>query len=320
MFELRVLNGLHQGAALPLVGEQWLIGADADHDLALYDPGIAALHCRLSRTGEGWTLDAEDSLINDDEGHALTATVLVPTQTFALGHVWLCLAPAEEAWAQVPMVLTGTPQQPHETENSPPPLVAAPAPRLPRFKLACGVLVGLVVGAAATYEWMGRNALALPQAAVANQGLSADSVVAAPAPVTAIRSDKISLVDREAIRRRLATLLSDRLLTQVSIEDSGDGLVLKGNLQDEALLVYQRMLETFNQRYAPAVPVLDQVATAGSGLPFVIAQIISGTNAHVVTADGHRMYIGDRFNGLRLTRIDDQRIEFDGDQHIEVHW
>ena len=27
MFELRVLNGLHQGAALPLIGEQWLIGA-----------------------------------------------------------------------------------------------------------------------------------------------------------------------------------------------------------------------------------------------------------------------------------------------------
>lgn len=38
MFELRVLSGLHQGAALPLIGEQWLIGADAEHDLALYDP------------------------------------------------------------------------------------------------------------------------------------------------------------------------------------------------------------------------------------------------------------------------------------------
>ena len=33
MYELRVLDGLHQGAALPLFGEQWSLGANADADL-----------------------------------------------------------------------------------------------------------------------------------------------------------------------------------------------------------------------------------------------------------------------------------------------
>lgn len=40
LYELRVLTGLHRGAALPLNGEQWSIGSSAGADLALYDPGI----------------------------------------------------------------------------------------------------------------------------------------------------------------------------------------------------------------------------------------------------------------------------------------
>lgn len=314
MFELRVLNGLHQGAALPLVGEQWLIGADDQHDLALYDPGIAALHCRLSRSGDGWTLDAEDSLINDDEGHALTATALVPNQTFALGNVWLCLAPAEEAWPQLPMLVTAG-----HSQQEPPASVAPPASMPPRslsgIKLFCGVLAGLLMGVAGAHWWLGRSSVMGPAPAVTQP--TAHSPIK-PAPTAS--TDKISLNSREEIRRRLSTLLSERLLNQVSIEDSSAGLTLKGNLPDEALQLYQRMLKGFNERYATSVPVLDQVATLGTGLPFVIAQIISGSNAHLVTADGHRLYIGDQLNGLRLTRIDDDRIQFDGEQHIEVSW
>lgn len=39
-----------------------------------------------------------------------------------------------------------------------------------------------------------------------------------------------------------------------------------------------------------------------------------------MTADGRRMYVGDEKDGLRLTKIDDQRLQFDGDRHIEVTW
>ncbi|WP_438869572.1 FHA domain-containing protein [Pseudomonas sp. L1(2025)] len=314
MFELRVLNGLHQGATLPLIGEQWLIGAHADHDLALYDPGIAALHCRLSRTEAGWALDAEQSLINDAEGHALTTTVLTPNQTFVLGNVWLCLAPAEEAWPQVPMLVAPTRPPVHEPIAAPRPL---PPPRVSRLKLACGVLAGLVVGAAGASWGLNRTVAAPAPAAVAQQSPPAT----APAkPVQAPASDKINLTSRDEVRRRLSTLLSDRLLTEVSVEDSDDGLVLQGHLKDDALPIYTRMLKGFNERFASAVPVLDKVTAVGSGLPFAIVQIISGNNAHLVTADGHRMYIGDQLKGLRLTRLDEQHIEFDGDQHIEMHW
>jgi len=51
MFELRVLDGQHQGAALPLFGEQWSMGAHPDTDLSLYDPGIAEWHVWLRLAG-----------------------------------------------------------------------------------------------------------------------------------------------------------------------------------------------------------------------------------------------------------------------------
>ena len=303
MFELRVLNGLHQGAALPLVGEQWLIGADDQHDLALYDPGVAALHCRLSRTEDGWSLDAEDSLINDDEGHALTSAQLRPNQAFALGNVWLCLATAETAWPQVPQVIAPVTEPAWASRPE-------PAPRAPRWKLLCAALAGLMLGVIGAQAFMSRTATTADHPASSSPA----SLATEPVP------GKITLTNRDDIRRHLSTLLSERLLTDVTLEDSGDGLVLKGRLNEEALQVYRRMLEHFTARYAIAVPVLDQVATLSRGLPFAIAQIISGNNAHLVTADGHRMYIGDQYNGLRLTHIDDQRIEFDGEQHIEVPW
>lgn len=58
MFELRVLDGLHQGAALPLFGEQWSIGAHAEADLVLSDPGIAEQHALLRLVGSSWSVQA----------------------------------------------------------------------------------------------------------------------------------------------------------------------------------------------------------------------------------------------------------------------
>lgn len=315
MFELRVLSGLHQGAALPLIGEQWLIGADAEHDLALYDPGVAALHCRLTRTEDGWQLKAEDSLINDEEGHARTVTELAPNQTFALGNVWLCLSAAEQDWPLVPVVAPS--ENPQDSAEQSPPLVNVSG-RSTRFDRIGAVIVGVLVGIMGS-AWGLSRSTSPPSEAIA----APVAAIAAPAPTkttAAASPSKVKLASRDAVRRQLNALLSDRLLTDVSVEDSGEGLALKGGLKDDALLVYQRMLQRFNERYELPVPLLDEVATAGAGLPFVIVQIISGTNAHLVTSEGQRLYIGDVLNGLRLSRIDEQRIEFDGERHVEVRW
>ena len=61
MYELRVLSGLHQGTALPLIGEQWSIGADEEADLALFEPGLEDGALTLQRVEESWVLNVSHS-------------------------------------------------------------------------------------------------------------------------------------------------------------------------------------------------------------------------------------------------------------------
>jgi type III secretion protein D len=309
MFELRVLSGLHQGAALPLIGEQWLIGADAAQDLALFDPGVASLHCRLQRIGEGWTLSAEDGVVCDEQGHAHPVTALTLNRNFTLGSVWLCLAAAEDAWPAVALI-TANPQ----TDTQAPPSPGAPprekvAIRSRIFNRVSGVILGLLVGIVGS-AW----SLTRAPTSVIEPVATSDAKTVTPS------GKRIPLANAEDARRQLSTMLRERMLNDVSVQQTPEGMTVNGNLKEESLLVYQRMLQRFKDRYDSPVALIDNVSTSGTGLPFVIVQIMSGPRAHLVTADGHRLYIGDELQGLRLTRIDDQRIEFDGDRHYELRW
>lgn len=56
MLELRILTGLHRGAALPLEGDAIRIGNGAENDIVLLDPGMPPLACALHRTEDsGWS-------------------------------------------------------------------------------------------------------------------------------------------------------------------------------------------------------------------------------------------------------------------------
>ncbi|MFJ3485487.1 type III secretion system inner membrane ring subunit SctD [Pseudomonas sp. NPDC090202] len=316
MFELRVLTGLHQGAALPLIGEQWLIGADAEQDLALHDPGVAALHCRLQRQGDSWLLNAADGSIGDQEGHHHQSTLLTPNNAFTLGSVWLCLSPAEDAWPSVPVLIAAP-----AAEATPEPAAAPPLEKVEsRSRLlnrTTGIVIGVLLGIAGSAWSLTRSS---------TSGVELAAVSAAPAPAEHVRATpapahkRIHLASVDDARRQLNTMLSERLLSDVNLQQTEEGLVLSGNLKAESQLVYQRMLQRFRDRYDSPVPLIDNVSASSNGLPFTIVQIMSGPNAHLVTADGHRLYVGDELAGLRLTRIDDSRIQFDGDRHYEVSW
>ena len=71
MYELRVLDGQRQGAALPLFGEQWSIGAQADADLVLNDPGVAEHHALLRFSEANWSVQAEAELLYGASGQAM---------------------------------------------------------------------------------------------------------------------------------------------------------------------------------------------------------------------------------------------------------
>ncbi len=337
MFELRVLNGQHQGAALPLIGEEWSIGSAEQQDLALDDAGVENLHGRLQRLGERWVLNGEEGAVCDEEGNAQGSAELTLNTAFMLGSVWLCVSPASDAWPQVPAIIP--PQAQHEQAPE-----AEPArPEAPLEKVesrsqkllnrTTGIIAGLLIGVIGSAWSLTRTApIALDQEA---PHVASATAVATPASANAskpsqpqtlsknakpVNDTRIRLANVDAVRRELSTMLSDRLLTDIKIEDTPQGLMLTGDIKDEALLVYQRMLQRFKDRYSSPVTVLDNVASVRDTLPFVVVQIMTGPHAHLVTADGKRMYVGDELNGLRLTRIEDQRLQFDGDRHIEVNW
>lgn len=321
MFELRVLNGQHQGAALPLIGEQWSIGSAEQQDLSLDDPGVADLHCRLQRLDESWSLEAEQGTVCDDEGNVTTSVELIPNNAFMLGSVWLCVSPAEDAWPTVPALIPKQPEVEAEPLRSTAPLEKV-KPRSQFLNRTTGIVAGLLIGIIGSAWSLTRPTSTTPPDSIAQVEPAAPEK---PAQASANDTRKVAdkrtrLASTDAVRRTLDRMLSDRLLTDVNVEETPQGLVLNGSLKDEALLVYQRMLQRFKDSYESPVTVLDNVASARNGLPFVIVQIMTGPHAHLVTADGRRLYVGDEVQGLRLTRIDDQRLQFDGDRHIEVNW
>ncbi|MDF5832215.1 type III secretion system inner membrane ring subunit SctD [Pseudomonas syringae] len=324
MFELRVLNGQHQGAALPLIGEQWSIGSAGQHDLALDDAGVESLHCRLQRVHDNWTLNAEQGAVCDEQGNARPSIDLTLNNAFMLGSVWLCVSSAGDEWPSVPAVI---PKQP-EAESGPArndvPLEKVKS-RSQFLNRTTGIIAGLLVGVIGSAWSLTRPpAIAMDQSpahlAAATTEASPDTPKAPARAANPVTDKRIRLSSADDVRHQLSTMLSDRLLTDVSVEETPDGLVLNGDLKEESLLVYQRMLQRFKTLYDSPVTVLDNVGSNRNTLPFVVVQIMTGPHAHLVTADGRRVYVGDEVDGLRLTRIDNQRLQFDGNRHIEVNW
>ncbi|QIQ71054.1 type III secretion system inner membrane ring subunit SctD [Pseudomonas coronafaciens] len=330
MFELRVLNGQHQGAALPLIGEQWSIGSAAQLDLALDDAGVKSLHCRLQHQDEDWLLNAEEGPVCDEEGVPQTSVKLALNSAFMLGSVWLCVSPAGDEWPAVPAVVPKQPQPESGPARADVPLEKVKS-RSQFLNRTTGIIAGLLVGVIGSAWSLTRpTAMQMDQgpahvaSAVASAGETERSAPGPQKPWTDPASKptagRVRLNNADAVRHQLNSMLSDRLLTDVSIEETPEGLMLNGHLKDESLLVYQRMLQRFKDRYESPVNVLDNVGSIKNTLPFVVVQIMTGPHAHLVTADGRRVYVGDEVDGLRLTRIDDQRLQFDGDRHIEVKW
>ncbi|MCD5993868.1 EscD/YscD/HrpQ family type III secretion system inner membrane ring protein [Pseudomonas sp. CDFA 602] len=333
MFELRVLNGQHQGAALPLIGEQWSIGSDEQQDLALEDAGVESLHGRLQRQDDSWVLNGEQGQVCDENGNPQASLELTLNSAFMLGPVWLCVSPAGDDWPSVPAIIPPQPQ----TQPSPeaePAASAAPLRKVPSrsqkfLNRTTGIIAGLLIGVIGSAWSLTRpSPIAMDpeviQVAAARQVGSAASDTPGqvmPAASKAAKPDtRIRLADADAVRRQLNTMLSERLLTDIRIEERPEGLVLDGDVKEEALLVYQRMLQRFKDRYRSPINVLDNVSSAHNALPFVVVQIMTGPHAHLVTADGRRLYVGDEVDGLRLSRIDEHHLQFDGDRHVEVNW
>ncbi len=291
LFELRVLSGLHEGAALPLFGECWSIGAHQDADLELYDPGVAARHARLHGMAGRWTVQAQEGLLQDDTGTVRAQIAdLAPGRAFAIGGIRLCVADTQSAWLDKPADAVAQP--------------GAPIPAGSKSKskwLAPGILVLVPILMALAWQPMGSVPALAPQ----------------PSPA----SNKRQLETAAQVHQQLLKMLIERDLgNTVRLQVAADRITLGGDVGQDSLALVTRMLERFEVQFETPVTIVNQVQQASTVLPFRIVQIIGGQKAHVVLADGRRLFFGDEVQGLRLTAIDNRRVLFEGRQRHEVNW
>lgn len=296
MFELRVLSGLHQGAALPLFGERWCIGAHEEADLALYDPGVEALHAQLQCIDGKWRVQAQEGLVQNEAGTLLAHIAdLAPSVEFSISGIRLCVANVGSVWLEERMEPPVV--QPLEAAEQ---TAAASGDRWRKLFPGALIVLALMLTGSALWPFNEEESGALQR------------------PVD---SDKRRLETPHEVHQQLIKMLSEReLVHHINLEVMGQQITLQGDVLQEQSALLSRMLERFQTQYETSVLILNRVQVMSSGLPFKIVQIIGGKKAHVVLADGRRIFFGDEVEGLRLTLIDKHRLLFEGKQRYEVNW
>ena len=287
MFELRVLSGLHLGAALPLFGDKWLIGQADEADLMLSDARVAARHCELMREETQW-------LAQPEGGEAFPVNIEEP---FLVADVWLCVARIDTPWAAcMPPV---TPPVPEKSAEAPPEVVPPVAARKGIFTRSIRTLAWslMLLLTLTVMSWVLQPTVAQTQ--VASRPLSTPAELQAP----------------------LQKMLHDRdLASAVKLDMHNQRLRLTGRLSKSRMQIFNRMLERFNATYTSDTPLDNQVKLLKVSLPFRIVQITTGSRANIVTDDGQRLFIGDEVDNLRLVSITSSQIEFNGRDNIKVSW
>lgn len=303
MFELRVLDGLHQGAALPLFGDEWSIGAHADADLVLNDAGIAEQHARLRFIDSNWSVQAEAGLLRGADGQVLAQIARLEVSVpFLVGTVRLCVALADHPWPQAPAPApAAVPTSSRPSVDPVRTLTLSSISHSQQKRLLSLVLVVTIiimaVGMASTGEREAQASLMPPEV------------------------KKSELGSPFEVRQQLLKMLNERELDhRVSLQVINGQVALNGDVSQEDVDLVARMLSRFGEQFDSDVPVISRVRVRDSAPPFRIVQIVGGPNGHVVLEDGGRLFVGDELDGLRLVLIDNSKVIFDGAQRYEVRW
>lgn len=299
MYELRVLDGLRQGAALPLFGERWSIGAESDADLVLSDPGVAEHHALLRFFEANWSVQAQAQLLYGADGQALAQIPsLALNVPFVVGSVRLCVTLADHPWPEPEAPVSATLPPPGQPVQALPlsSISSSQQKRLISLMLVVAVVIA-VVGMVSTGEHEAQASLMPP-------------VIG-----------KHELASPFDVRQQLLKMLGERELSQrIDLQVINGQVVLSGDVSQDEVELVSRMLSRFGEQFDSMVPVLSRVRVRDDALPFRIVQIVGGPNGHVVLEEGSRLFLGDQVDGLRLVLIDNNKVVFDGAQRYEVHW
>jgi type III secretion protein D len=297
--ELRILSGLHRGAAMeieaPGEGEGMTIGASpgGDMDVLLADAGIARRHCRLQAHANRWHLEPLQGKVFDAQGRELTAATPVERgQSFRVGDVWIGFFDEADPWQEPPAAV-------------PPPSAPARYPRLNAPVAAAVALCALGIPAAwfATTAWGKVQQLAAQEESAAQAAVEVPEVPVSPAKLA--EEFTRALAERE---------LKERLDLQLDAQQ----WEIRGSLDADERQRFERLLVRFTESRKPAFPIKVSLVSPAELLPFKVVEVISGKGASIVTDAGERVHVGDVHQGWKLLSVDAGKVAFQGRQRVEV--
>jgi type III secretion protein D len=354
MYELRILNGLHRGATLPLDEHTHVIGAREDADVVLLDSGVQGQHATLTLTESGWSLSSLDGDVLGAETNERRASVdLMPGEYARLGHVWVTVVASDADWEDPPPEPVGMPF--HSADLAADGPVSGSADGLNDLardeSLPADAKSGASEERAAEQSaspasvvqdsdgdkpgWRKRHfAFVALAGATVLSACAAFAITGGPPPLNklSLQADKVKPgpegsnkaggpLSPEQLRNAFRKRLTDvDLLKRFDLKLDDQSWSMQAALDDEEAARFERMLTAFVSTHKITFPIHAKVGSAEAMLPFTIRQVISGANASVVTVDGNRLYLGDEYRGVRLVAIDGSRLTFAGKRKIEVKW
>lgn len=351
MDELRILNGLHRGATLPLSGQEITIGSSEDADVVLVDDDIVACHAKLNKAESGWTLCADQGDVYDGKSSAQKSIVELALGDFGrVGDIWITVVEHDAKWEKHPARSVEEHLETGETDMaslSPSPTdtaMSSPAAfvhsdtfqkthhlrkKNERYTLI-GALVGTIaLSAAAAYamttQQVNNNHLNLNKYAEAGItpsleiGKTSERHLSGEDQSTKHMEKKKLSPDllKKIFTKRLA---DTELLDKMDLNLNQDVWNIKADLSDDESERFERILQSFEQGYQVNFPIHAKVVGAETMLPFEIHQVISGTDASVVTKDGQRLFVGDEYLGIKVLAIQENHLVFLGKRKFELDW
>ncbi|MET3133333.1 type III secretion protein D [Oxalobacteraceae bacterium GrIS 1.11] len=334
MYELRILNGLHRGATLPLDTHAITIGTGEDADVVMADHGIAAEHAVLSRAGQGWLLSAAGGQIYAaDQRQPQTVLELGAGDLARIGDIWLMIALESARWETPPalpepepdfdpraMAAEAEAEAARALPAAPPPAAGkAAGRRAPRRRLGIALFTLTMLGGATAYALTSRPAPPERTFAPAKPDplrAAAPEAAGKPAESLALKAPDAAELAK-LFRKRLEDA---ELLNRFDLKLDPNSWSMQAQLDDDETARFERILTSFIKEHHITFPVSAKAVTAEAMLPFKIGQVISSANPSMVTQDGARLYVGDEYRGVRVVAIQKNRLTFFGKRKIEVDW
>ncbi|MDQ0083801.1 type III secretion protein D [Variovorax boronicumulans] len=309
--ELRILSGIHRGAAMSLIDEPVALGCHPDCDVVLLDAGIQALHLRVvQRDAKWWAEPVDGASCKLANGQNLGVAVAIePKLALCAADVWIAFASIDAPWDPPPESIASKPEEAAVTTSASArlPGQAAPAKRHRPMRLALLIAALMAAG--------GLAAGALMLDADASRLRAAETVAVAALQKPPMRRSA------DQLRSDALGMLRDRQLEAVvQITTRAGYLFMEGELTSQERERFEESLLAMQRQFGATTEIEAKLTPLSAALPFGIQQVLMGRDSRIVLTNGREMYEGDLVAGFRLVAVRPGKLLFMGKRKVEISW